>query len=70
MQDDAKGWEEREKSLFAVVTGVIAGVGADEAHPVKVAKKAINDAMDGKVIAIANYDAAKEEYTLFAKTYE
>ena len=33
MEDDVKGWEETQKSLFAVVTGVIAGVGADEDHP-------------------------------------
>lgn len=68
MEDDVKGWEETQKSLFAVVTGVIAGVGADEDHPVKVSREAINDALEGKTQVIVGYDAGPGEYTLFAKT--
>lgn len=65
MQDDVKGWEERERSLLAMVTAIIAAVGADTEHPVKVSKKAISAAMEGRPVVIAHYNAETEEYSLF-----
>lgn len=64
MKEDAKGWEERERSMLAMTTAIVAAVGADAEHPVKVSKKAISAAMEGRPVVIAHYNAEAEEYSL------